>query len=127
MEDSSTLQEEKNENVLYRKDYQEPAYWVTHADLDFQFHSESSVRVTSKLKVIRNENVQGGDLVLNGDSKRLKLVSIALLQENGDDNRVLVDGVDYELDTSDDLVVYASAIDGAPSTTLQIVVDLDPS
>ncbi|KAL3926627.1 MAG: hypothetical protein SGBAC_013399, partial [Bacillariaceae sp.] len=138
-------------HVLHRKDYTEPAYWVTHANLDFQFLSESSVRVTSELTVVPNDTNNSDNvdnLILHGDSKRLQLRSIVLITsmvEDDDTNnsdlptrRILKEGVDYDYDydkeSPSDLIIYSSTLGVlSPSSEypqkqkLQIVVELDPS
>ncbi|CAJ1932723.1 unnamed protein product [Cylindrotheca closterium] len=164
-----------NDGFLYRSDYTEPAYWVTHVNLDFQFYSENSVQVTSELTVVpntapaaaaaaadtttnhkkkKNHNHNDNDdeaknLILNGDSKRLQLISIALIHmsmdeedknhnDNGDDPssspiRLLTEGVDYEYDkdSPSDLIIFSSTLLGAGgskgSIRLQLVVELDPT
>ncbi len=62
-------------NIVYRKDYQQPDYWLSHVDLDFDISTQLT-RVKSRLQFASNSATSGRELVLDG--KQLKTLSIRL-------------------------------------------------
>ncbi|MDH5387759.1 MAG: aminopeptidase N [Gammaproteobacteria bacterium] len=65
-----------NPNMIYLKDYTQPAYWITDVDLIFDLVEEQTY-VTSTLTVKKNESIAGDQaLVLQGEELLLDGVSI---------------------------------------------------
>ncbi|MCF6262599.1 MAG: aminopeptidase N [Xanthomonadales bacterium] len=64
---------ESQPNIIYRKDYTQPNFWVKHVDLDFDidFHQ---TRVLSRLQFEKNSLVEGDTLILDG--KQLETIAI---------------------------------------------------
>ena len=66
-------QTENQPHIIYRKDYQQPDYWLCQVDLDFDIDPEKT-RVFSRLQFEKNQQQSGHELVLDG--KELETVSI---------------------------------------------------
>jgi aminopeptidase N len=61
---------------VFRKDYQQPDYWIETVDLFFELN-ESHTTVRSKIQFVRNEDSEAGaPLVLTGEEVELKSVKI---------------------------------------------------
>eukprot|EP00980_Cylindrotheca_fusiformis_P000980 scaffold265_cov131-Cylindrotheca_fusiformis.AAC.15 len=116
-------------SILRRSDYKQPANWISNVDLDFYFSSEAessgTTRVTSQLTIVPNEHneLDSDDLILNGDSNLLQLVSISTIANGQQETRVLKAGTDYFLCPQNDTLVISSSRICRPSCQLQIVVE----
>lgn len=116
---------QQQEQVISRGDYKQPRNWITNVRLDFNFDKEST-RVKSQLTIVPNENSELGnaDLLLNGDSNMLTLVSISIT--SGEQEVLLEDGTDYKVFPQNDTLVVSSSSLISPTCKLNIVVDLEP-
>lgn len=61
--------------IKYAKDYQPPAYWITHTNLTFYLH-DGFTEVQSVLQITRNHHVVVQDLVLDGQELQLESMAI---------------------------------------------------
>lgn len=103
-----------NHAVTYLKDYRPPAFKVESLKLDFQIQADS-VQVTSVGRYQRNHSHnQSGELVLDGSSEMLSLISVAI------DGRLLSED-DYTL--SDETLVIPNCPD---EFELSVVTQFDP-
>jgi aminopeptidase N len=118
--------------IAYRKDYREPAHWVTHVSLDFNIVHDDKVRVTSTMTVQPNPNrpssLDDFDFFLNGDTKIVDLKRLSLMENDGsgETRTDLEEGTDYEL-SSDILRIKEHILDykkGDDEIILQTVVEL---
>ena len=66
-------QAENQPNIIYRKDYTQPDYWLKQVDLDFDIDLEKTC-VHSRLQFEKNSSVTGHTLELDG--KQLETVAI---------------------------------------------------
>jgi aminopeptidase N len=64
-----------SKQVIYRKDYQQPNYWVQAVDLAFVVDTSHTL-VTTRIQFVKNRNQTGDDMFLDG--KDLELLSIAI-------------------------------------------------
>ncbi|MES2634243.1 MAG: aminopeptidase N [Pseudomonadota bacterium] len=62
-------------NVIYRSDYQEPAFWIDSVDLCFDLDPQKT-RVLNRMKVRRNPNVPPQALRLDGEELNLARVMV---------------------------------------------------
>ncbi|MES2784510.1 MAG: aminopeptidase N, partial [Pseudomonadota bacterium] len=62
-------------NVIYRSDYQEPAFWIDNVDLCFDLDPQKT-RVLNRMKVRRNPNVAPQALRLDGEELNLARVMV---------------------------------------------------
>lgn len=76
-----------SKQVIYRKDYQQPSYWVQSVDLAFVVEADNTL-VTARTHFVKNSNHSGHEMFLNGVD--LELLSIQVNQQKLDDN-------DYDL------------------------------
>jgi aminopeptidase N len=100
---------------IFRTDYQPLPHLVTKINMDFVIQPGKTI-VTSELFIERNENVkEGGDLVLDGDEKCVKLLSVSM---NG---KELEMGKDYTLQPQKMIIKSP-----APGAVLKTVVEIVP-
>ena len=111
----------KQRHTLYRKDYEEPAHWVKDVSLSFQFYKEKTlVKSTLIIHANENHNLECDDLILNGDTELLNLISLSI------GAHTLVPEKDYTL-MNDKLMIASSCLyKDSASSELEIVVELDP-
>ena len=105
----------------FRKDYAPLPHIVKSIDMDFMVQ-DGKTTVTSVMTIAPNEGVKDyetQDMELDGDESAVKLMSISL---NGRD---LEEGTDYTLKPGK-LIIKASTLAGAPTRTLQTVVEIVP-
>ncbi len=86
-------------NTIYRKDYQQPDYWLRTVDLDFDIGSDTT-RVTSKLRFENNPATTSRVLVLDG--KELKTLAIRLDGRLLDETEYSVSGEQMTLENLPD-------------------------
>ncbi|WP_265587165.1 aminopeptidase N [Sphingomicrobium arenosum] len=98
--------------AIYRKDYQPPAWWVRHVDLDMDLEP-TKARVRATLDV---ENNSGGPLRLAGDG--LKPLTV---QVDGQDARWTLDGDDLVVELSGDKHEVVTTVEFDPSANTQLM------
>ena len=105
----------------FRKDYAPLPHQVSKINMVFDI-KDGKTSVTSEMKIVPNKVVadyEAQDMVLDGDESAVKLYSLSL---NG---RVLKEGQDYTLEPGK-LILKASTLAGAPTSTLKTVVEIVP-
>lgn len=105
----------------FRKDYAPLPHQVSKINMVFDI-KDGKTTVTSEMKIVPNKVVadyEAQDMVLDGDESAVKLYSLSL---NG---RVLKEGQDYTLEPGK-LILKASTLAGAPTSTLKTVVEIVP-
>ncbi len=93
-------------NIIYRKDYLAPNYWVKSVDLAFLVEPEHTL-VKARIRMEKNELAQGNEVFLDGVDLELKSIQIdgTELADNSyelSDNGLLLTNVphDFELKTT---------------------------
>lgn len=73
-----------SKDIIYRKDYQQPNYWVRSVELAFLVESSHTV-VKSIIKFTKNQQQTGRDMFLDGVNLELKSIAMngAVLDEGG--------------------------------------------
>ena len=106
---------------IFRKDYLTPANFVTEVSMDFDIEEGKTV-VKSDLVVRKNADSKNdkGDLLLDGDSSSVTLLSACL-----DGGEPLVEGVDYELGDQS-MVIFEKALPKSDTFTLSTEVSIVP-
>lgn len=92
--------------IIYRKDYQAPNYWVKSADLAFLVEDDHVI-VKARIKFERNTELNDNDLFLNGVDLELQSIQINNTELNSEDYGLSHDGLfltgladDFELKTT---------------------------
>ena len=105
----------------FRKDYAPLPHKVSKMNMLFHIENGKTV-VTSEMEIVPNTDVsdyEAQDMVLDGDESSVKLKSLSI---NGRD---LKEGKDYTLEPGK-LILKASTLAGAPTSTLTTVVEVVP-
>ena len=109
------------DSVVYRKDYREPEYWISQANLLFDIVNDEKVIVTSTLTVQPNsKSLQVGDLVFDGDANAFQLKQVSILKNDG--NTILDQGTQYEK-TQDTLRIKREILEGQSTVQIQTIVE----
>lgn len=122
-----TVEKEKVEEKAgpvekFRKDYQQPNYWIREVQLDVKiFDGETKVEAMLMCDLNKEVASPGADLVLDGED--LKLTSVEIVPADGGDPRTLSEGDGYKL-TKDGMVVTGAGADS--SFTLRTIVSIVP-
>jgi aminopeptidase N len=98
--------------VIYRADYQAPAYWIDTVDLCFDL-DPAKTRVLNKMKVRRNPEVPAQALKLDGDELNLA--------------RVLVNGQGTSFRMEGDRLVLENLPEGNEPFDLEIFTTCAPA
>ena len=105
----------------FRKDYKPLPRTVSKINMVFNIQNGKTT-VESEMEIVPNKAVpdyEGQDMVLDGDESAVKLLSLSL---NGRD---LQEGKDYTV-TPGKLILKASTLAGAPTSTLKTTVEIIP-
>ncbi|WP_048442013.1 aminopeptidase N [Caenimonas sp. SL110] len=99
-------------NVIYRSDYQEPAFWIDSVDLCFDLDPQKT-RVLNRMKVRRNPNVPPQALRLDGEELNLARVMV-----NGQ-------GISFKIDGN--ALVLENVPSGTEAFDLEIFTTCSPA
>ena len=72
---SSPLNAANSQPVVYRSDYQPPAFWIESVELEFDLDPLQTL-VTTRMALRRNADQDSGKLELSGEQLRLQSVSV---------------------------------------------------
>jgi aminopeptidase N len=103
---------EGHNNVIYRSDYQAPAFWIDNVDLTFDL-DPAKTRVLNKMKVRRNPDVVPQSLRLDGEELNLA--------------RVLVNGQGTSFKQENNQLVFENLPDGYEPFDLEIFTTCCPA
>jgi aminopeptidase N len=103
---------EGHNNVIYRSDYQAPAFWIDNVDLTFDL-DPAKTRVLNKMKVRRNPDVVPQALRLDGEELNLA--------------RVLVNGQGTSFKQENNQLVFENLPDGYEPFDLEIFTTCCPA
>ena len=103
---------EGHNNVIYRSDYQAPAFWIDNVDLTFDL-DPAKTRVLNKMKVRRNADVVPQSLRLDGEELNLA--------------RVLVNGQGTSFKLENNQLVLENLPDGYEPFDLEIFTTCCPA
>jgi len=103
---------EGHNNVIYRSDYQAPAFWIDNVDLTFDL-DPAKTRVLNKMKVRRNADVVPQALRLDGEELNLA--------------RVLVNGQGTSFKLENNQLVLENLPDGYEPFDLEIFTTCCPA
>ncbi|RFF30969.1 aminopeptidase N [Wenzhouxiangella sediminis] len=94
---------------VLRQEYRPPAWWVDHVELEFDLDA-TETRVTSRMSVRRNPEVDAEPLTLSGAGLETKRVEIdgepAKFDERGADETLVVEGVPERAEVTTEVVVH---------------------
>ena len=106
--------------TIYRKDYTEPDFLISHVELAFVI-DQGNTRVTSSLRIQRN-GTHNRPLVLDGES--LGLVSASIDDSGLDENAFKYVGGKLTVDTVPNQFVFGAVVDvvGVAAVVVDVVV-----